>query len=500
MGNGRMMTYVLRLFIGILFGSSLGALILINSALGAVAVLSVIFIYLLFKRPEIALVIAILISHNLFGMITEDTFRLPGLFKARDLLLLSLFIPFINEGWRKEDLRYLINSPISKCILAILLLSMLIVIKTTMQYEIDLGLAIRDGRRYFYYIMFFAILYNMRTTRQLKTFVNVLIGLSVIYSLLIIAQFVVGPNHIIFLGASDDESTRWKVVPLILAGITVARSYISGFDLTIFCFGIVLYRSTTSTMNSKSVWNIAILGVIGLQIILSFARAYWIGISFAVVFSILLLDRRMAKIILVTIGAISIISVLLLTVRFVHPQLSNPLYLLSERWKGTTKELFGGGEGGSFAWRLEDNAERIKLAEKNFLMGVGFVHDETKIFTLGLEGRGLRTADSGILTLFLDMGIIGATIITIMIILLLYRCCIAFKHTSEMWEKGILYGCFIYVLTSLMASFTWPVFVSYETIVPLVIVMSTQEIILGQKRLQYFSGMNPCRIDSIQNV
>jgi len=492
------MAWVLnRTVIGVLVGSGVGILTLIDTALGAASVLSGIFIFLLFRRPELALAIAILFAHNLFGMITEETFRFPGLFKARDLLLFSLFIPFFIEGWRKGDLRHLIDSPISKCVMAIFLLSILIIIKTVMQHETDVGLTIRDGRRYFYYMMFFAILYNIRTAGQFKMFVDILIGLSIIYSCLVIAQFLLGPNHIIFLGASNDETTRWKVVPLTLAGITVARSYISGFDLTVFSFGIVLYRSTTSAINSKNMWNILILSVIGLQILLSFARAYWIGIFVAVVFSIFFLYRRVGRVIWVTIGAVILLSMFLIVGRFVNPQLPNPLSLLNERLEGTAGDLLGKEEG-SFRWRMEDNAERLNLVKKNLLMGVGFVHDETKKFTLGLQGRGLRTADSGVLSVFIDMGLIGAVLILLMITLLLYRCYTAFKRNNETWENGVLYGCFIYVLTSLVASFTWPVFVSYETIVPLVVVMSAQEIIFRQMGVQTFAGKRPHCIEPTQ--
>jgi len=96
------------------------------------------------------------------------------------------------------------------------------------------------------------------------------------------------------------------------------------------------------------------------------------------------------------------------------------------------------------------------------------------------------------------MGLIGAVLILLMITLLLYRCYTAFKRNNETWENGVLYGCFIYVLTSLVASFTWPVFVSYETIVPLVVVMSAQEIIFRQMGVQTFAGKRPHCIEPTQ--
>lgn len=459
-------------------GAAVGIFLLMDAKLAIVFLCGSLYTFLLFRRAEMAIAIVILVVHNLFGFIDEETFRISGIFKLRDILLLSLFLPLIREAWRKTDLTRLIESPVSKCVGLVLLLSVFIIVKTSIEHDISIAYALRDGRRYFYYGLYFAILYHIRTPRQFTVLINIIIALGVIYSLLVIIQVLQGPSHIIFPAASDDELARWKVVPIDLEGFIVARAYISGFDLALLAFAVTLYRAVFEKSSKFKLLSFLCVCIIAIQIVFSFARAYWIGTLVALVVSTIFLIRDPKRILSLVAAGILIMVALEITVSFLPGKSLRPLALINKRAGNLQKDVFD--KSGSFGWRLEDNAERIALVKENLFFGVGFVHDQTGKFRLGLGGRGLRTADSGLLSVFLDMGLIGATLILLMITLVLYRCYTAFKHGTETWEKGVLYGCFVYGVISLVAAFTWPAFVSYETIVPMVVVMSAQEIISRQ--------------------
>ena len=167
----------MRIMFIILLGLISGFCLLSSLILPFLCLALIFYLWLLFEYPEIALFVSFLVIVNCFSMMDENIFRLPNLFRLRDLFFLSMFIPlFVGLYKRDKKAKYVFNNPIAKCISFILILSFIQIFVTHLRFgDESINSILRMGRRYFYYSLFFPALYILLDKKRFKRFAKLFI-------------------------------------------------------------------------------------------------------------------------------------------------------------------------------------------------------------------------------------------------------------------------------------------------------------------------------------
>src|SRR3989338_4962213 len=258
------------------------------------------YLLLLFKYPEIALFITILVTTNIFSLMSEDFLRLPGAFRIKDIFFISAFIPLMISFYRgklKFDMTIL-----AKAVLVITFFVLVEILFTIFIKNQSVNYTIRMSRRYLYYLLYFPLIYLIDDEKRFKRFMFLLVGSSLIFSILMIVQYLAGSSIIIFKHASSVGIQR-------IAGEWVTRSYALGGGLAIIVFFIYIFRFFFG--DGKKIINIslALLMFLG-GVYLGFSRANLFGVIAGGAFAALIFLNTGKKI------KVIIISVTLITLLF----------------------------------------------------------------------------------------------------------------------------------------------------------------------------------------
>jgi hypothetical protein len=382
----------------VLFSFFLGKCLLLHYFIPLFFLLIFAFIWLIFRYPEIALFIVILAANNFFSLVSDEIFRLPGIFRFKDLLfILSYLVLFFRVYQKKVILK---QSLFSRNLWIILFFVTLEIVLTMFLKQQSFNYSIRMGRIYLYYLLYFPLVYLIDTDIKFKRFINLLLGGVVAYSLLIVVQYILGPSHVIFKFASHVEEQ-------LIAGAYITRTYAAGASLVLIVFYFYLFYIL---MEKKYSWfNFFILILTFFSgVYLQFGRANLFGVITGFLFSVfILLNLRLkirsfittlilVSVIFFSIGAIKIIT---------EKNMQNPIvhsfrFLLS----GVDDMRY---KTGTYGFRLQDSAERIELIQRSPIIGIGFVHPLSGIINIRTETTGIVTNDSGLITLLLNFGILG---------------------------------------------------------------------------------------------
>ena len=259
-------------------------------------------------------------------------------------------------------------------------------------------------------------------------------------------------------------------MPLEIGGVVVARSYVSGFDLSVVGLGVALFLAVVSRPSLIKSASALCAALITVQILLSFNRAYWLGLALAVSVVVVAIGRSAAALRWLGVFALGLTSLEMML--WFSGGVPGPLRLAASRAASVSEEV---ERRGSLQWRLEDNAGRLELARGSPLFGVGFVHDDAGVFRFGNEARGLRTADSGLLSLATDLGLVGIIVVGLLWLQGLRRSLRRLRAGAGGPDGALLFGAAVYLVTSAVAAPAWPAFVSYEAIVPLALTLGVVE-------------------------
>jgi len=445
---------LLSFFIGLLF--------LANSYSLFALVGFFLYLWLLFKYPEIALFITILVVNDFFSLVSADFLRIPGVFRIKDIFLVMAFIPLAHKVYHKK-IKFQLNN-LSKSILLIMFFVVLEALITIIIRNQSFNYTIRMARRYLYFLLYFPMIYLIDDERKFKRFLSLLIISSAAFSLLMIIQYVIGPTKVIFKYASH-------VVMQQIVGEYVTRSYVLGSSLAIMIFFLYLFRLFFKVGNKAINLTMVFLTFLG-GVYLGFSRANLFGVIAGLGFAtFILLDFRWKiRIIATSFIFIFVLFFLLEGVKFYSENtISNPLYI-------TYKSLVSGASDlanrtGTFGYRLKDSAARIALIKANPFLGVGFIHPLSGILKIRTLTPGITTNDSGIVTLLLDFGVTG-------IIWLGFLSIVFFKEAKRLCNilrenstKVLVIAAFAFYFSRLFSFLTLADFVSYHGIVSICIAL-----------------------------
>lgn len=403
---------VLYLVAGLGFLQGL-ALILWGSK-GAVVTLGMGYIYALFRWPHLALIAALVIIFDGLGFVNPDTFfRIPGVFKLKDLIFLSLFLPLVmNIKWQKRatqifhDYRTLLFP-----ILVILFLTTLQMIRTSLQYDLPLSTCIMAGRHYWYYAfvplgaIYLDTLQKRKVTQRL--FLVVILALA---SVVILQTIILTQGGKFFLADNIQiQPEQWGTLNLFRIYLEGEPVLVLGFALAFW--GLFLRKSTREMLGYA-----AMASLCALALLLINSRMRWVHSLLVVLIPMFVLAPHIRKargrlLYGLPILVLVLISLLMLAFR------SNVFVSgIGERAVSAWTDFRD--KKGTWEYRLEDSRFRFKLIREHPLFGLGFVHPEyasrfggageIKIDERVSYTQGVTSTDSGIVDLLIHFGAIGA--------------------------------------------------------------------------------------------
>lgn len=457
------------------FFSSLfvGSCFLLNMYLPLLLFALFAYIVLLFKYPEIALFIAFLVIINCFSLINADFLRMPNFFKIRDIFFVSTFLPLLYGIYKKDEkLKFVFSSPIAIGIYVILFFALVQILITKLRFSSEsFNSIIKTGRVYFYYALFFPSLYILTDKVRIKRFVILSVGSVIIFSLLYILQFLVGSQYTIFLWAA--------VVEQNLQGFGVTRMYVTGMVaatlLFHICLMIFLFRGTHQYRIRKL--NVFVLCITALQGLLTFGRAHIFGIFTGILFGISCARGQQKFKSMLKISFYSLVLIFLYVVSQVFlPQKENIFQAFFARTASTYNAINDSRD--TFMYRINDSLGRIELIKENPLFGVGFVHDESRLFASKRgDNESLRTTDSGTLTLLIDFGFLGIIWLIMMAIIVLKRGSGIYREINEPLYKSLTLGIISFYFGRLFSFITLSDFVVYDGITVITLSLVAMEVI-----------------------
>lgn len=451
-----------KLLLIILISFFLSQFLLLNYFIPLFFLLIAGFIWLILRRPEIALFVVVLSANDFFSLISEDIFRLPGVFRLKDLLfIIPCFVLFLQILQRKIILR---RSLFSRTIWLITFFVILEVFLTMLVQQQGFNFTIRTGRRYLYYLLYFPLVYLINDDRKFKRFLSLILGATVIFSLLMIAQNILGDSYILFRFASSVGEQK-------IAGEYVTRTYVAGASLALIGFYFYFFRIL---LEKKYGWlNLCVLILTFFSgVYLKFGRANLFGAAAGLIFSVfIMLNMRLRiRAFLVTlIFGIMLFSSFQIIRLGSGKAVPNPVTL-------SFKSLLSGADDlrnktGTFEFRLKDSAERIDLIKKHPIAGVGFVHPSSKIINSRGVWAEIITGDSGIITLLLDFGIFGIFWLFALTLVFFRKVKKLFFSVADSGRRSLVIALFAYYFSRLFSFLTLGEFVFQQGIVTLAMVL-----------------------------
>lgn len=446
----------------------IGAVSLVDLRATAVVAAAIVYGILLFRNPEMALLVAFLMIMSCFSIMDEDFLRMPRLFRLRDLFLVSAFVPLLIGLYRRDTrMRYIFSSPLAKAIYAVIALAFIQILVTKARFPGEtIGSIVRMGRKYFYYALYFPALYILIDPKRLKRFMIVFVGMVTVYSGLYILQFLIGPGNKIFM--------HGRVEHQILQGFGVTRVYTFGMTTATLLFHI----SFMVLLFSKK-WkgqSIGLLVLTGVQNLVTFGRAHIFGIITGTLFGISLIRGhlkiksviKLVAIILVILAVGQIIST------FIYGGEHNLIQAIVTRLMSMYDAIRY--QHDAFGDRIQDSLGRMSLIRDNLLFGIGFIHNESALFAFarGYEDS-ISTTDSGTITLLLNFGVIGIIWLLILAFLVLRAGMETYRKTEDDFLRAVSVGILAFFFGRVFAFITLADFVMYDEIVVIILVMALLE-------------------------
>lgn len=442
-------------FIAIFFG-----LISITSPLYSIILTALFFLILrLFLNPVELLVMALLVAFSFMSFINEDWFRLPYAFRVRDVMFILVILTYLFGVLSKSNWEE--NKILTKYkIIFVIIVSVVIIqiIFTMVHFDASLSSCFRIGRRYLYLLLFFPASYFLNKKKKVVYFIKLLVIWSFFVSVMYVLQCIVKNSFTLIPFPTHAEYQK-------ILGLNIFRIYIDGTELINLTFFISTFVFITNFYKNKKIQALFLVVMVfsGLTTFLFLSRTKILSLTVALITLILILIKKGVKLkfFLFTVIFLLFFCFVLSFTRVTLLNKVEPLFLLRERVASTFTDLFN--MSGTFNFRIQDSGNRINLIKKNFIFGVGLLHDESKKLTYAKGfNEQFRTRDSAFISFLFDFGVVGAIILSCI-------CYFVFKDIHYLLKKlpkesiefGILASILCVLLMYMVEFFTGSSFMSF---------------------------------------
>lgn len=314
------------------------------------------------------------------------------------------------------------------------------------------------ARPMFHYVLFFVVAFGLRSERQLRFVIVTLTIATMIVSLLMVAQYIVGPNVRLFFAPKWAESSV-RVESLSMDEQDVTRSLPPGLYAIPFVLITTLVLACTEKKRARWFYGIACIAS-GTGLLFSFTRNLWVLTCMAII-SVWLLSkwdvRRRLSVFLAIIFCVIIFGSIGLLEVFGGKSAENFSKAIVNRF---TSSFVGLKVNSSLQDRAKENASAIRLIKSDPILGVGLgtplVYKQwtrpgrnTKVIFPWIE------IHNSYLELWAVYGILGLVSFLWISVAFSIRCFIVFRRARDAFHRAIALGMLssqiIYMLTATVA-------------------------------------------------
>jgi O-antigen ligase len=444
-------------------------------ALGALAAIFLAFVLL--KRPEIGL-LGILVNSS--TLIVEGRPRIPIInkFYLVDLVLLILLGLIVLRALVERNFK-IIRTPLDRPLIGFFGLALLSTFIAVVNSSVTFSLAIAETRYVAYYLIFFAITSLVREDRQLRFLLRGMILLATVVAATMIVQFVLGDRVDLIAGRVETLTTNGTRY----SGIT--RVLPPGQSLILIVFVVIAVTLALVKFRLRVLWRYVHLGLLGLSVVLTFNRSFWVGVILALLLLVYLSKRQERRRLAGWGMATILISALIMIPLFANPT-SRAAQLVSASVErlgtlGSTKKTLEDKQS-TFRWRYFEYGYAVPQIISHPLIGLGlgaryrpFV---AGIDYAGFDGRGYT--HNGHMWIMMKAGLLGYLCFMWLSLAFLFRAFKNWRRIPDPRMQGSVLGFALAYVGVLVGAIVDPMFVQWAWTPVIGIMMGMNEALFSR--------------------
>jgi len=398
------------LILGVLQGLALARYGIKGIALTA----GLLYFYSLLRWPHAMLVLVLVALFDGFGLIDPYShFRIPGLFQLKDLLFASLLAPLLlQRQWSRRAGRvFRASRVILVPVLAMLALTTLQMLRTSLQFELPLKSCVMAGRHFWYYALVPLAAIYVDGPRKQNLVYRLFLVLVSMQAVVMLTQTLV-----LLRGGGRFLAENVLIMSSSLGGFVVQRPYLVGEPALVLGFSLAFWSFTSVKSGRLKLHLCCMAAVCALAILLVNSRMRWLHAGLVVLIPMLFYWRRLSRLgRSLSLGACT--ALLAMTLLSAYGE-RGPSAV-----QGLTRRAFSAwtdfrNKEGTWEYRMDDNRFRFELIRLHPVIGLGTVHpDYAWRFGAGelvrqddklAYKRGITSTDMGIVDLLIQFGLAGA--------------------------------------------------------------------------------------------
>lgn len=463
--------YALQLGLSLIIGVTVG---LLSPVWVLIGFGTICFLLALVNRLELALLAILVVKSTI---IFEDTLPIIsigiGSLHITDFLMLALFGLVFFRGFIKPGLGFF-RTPLNLPLLSFYSVMLFSTFWAIYNGSIDRVLALRGIRVTTYYLTFFIVVNLIQKKSQLKMLVNGIMILGTVVAVAMIVQYIVGDTVQLLPGRVEEASTG------IINYKGVTRILPPGQSLLFLTFITLVVLLVIEKTQIKSIARIFNTGVLGIGVILTFNRNFWVGIGSALILLLFLIRVPERKKIAMWILIVVIITGITLPIisTYLEPRFTNQAEAFLERF-ATLFDINTLNEG-SLKWRFIEIEYAIPqiLAHPILGLGLGSYYRplDSRLDKTNSYFRGY--IHNGHLGLILNSGFLGYFCFLWLSFLFIWRGLRYWKTIQFSYERAIFLANTLTYIGIFVASVVNPIFKQPFWTPVFGIMMGVNEVIL----------------------
>ncbi|NLF79490.1 MAG: transposase [Chloroflexi bacterium] len=461
----------------IVSGASLfvGALYLIVSPLWALVVIAgTIGVLIALQHPEYSLLgILVLTSSVVFE---SDLPLIPigvGSLHIPDVILLGLF-GMIALRWLLEPDFHIARTPLDAPLLFFFGITFGATLWAIMRSGLDFNIALRGIRIVSYYLVFFAVTNLIRSTAQLARLLDGFLLLATVVGGVMFLQFLLGDSLPILPGRVETLSTQGASYE------GIARILPPGQSMVLVGFVSGLIALLVDRLRPTSVMRVLQVGILGLAVILTFNRNFWINSVLSLALFAFLIQGRERHRAVAWSMALGLAIVMLLLIIFTQPGSSAADLVTATVDRFSTMVGSKVTDDSSLRWRDAEYEYAIPQILSHPLTGLGagalYRPFDSRMDSRGrFDGRGY--IHNGHLWIMLQSGVLGYASLMWLSLRFVARGLQNWRQITDSRIQGIALSLTLVNLFGLLCNITSPLFMQWYWTPVFGLMMGANEVI-----------------------
>ena len=447
--------YLFCAFLGILIGK----FFVLKSPLFVLLTIGGLF-FLIFSlaKPEIGILAMVFTISSIIFEPALPLVPIPvGSLHLTDVLLISLLAMIPFKLFTDKNFR-ISRTPLDWPLLLFYAAAVISSCIAIIYYKLDFNIVMRQFRHITYYLIFFVVTNLIREIKHIKFLIKGLFSIATFVGIAMIIQAIVGESIRLMPGRIEKAGTLGQVYEATRI-LPPGQTLIYVVFITTVCTIIFIDKPI-----SKSSYFYILL-IVGIGILLTYNRNYWVSIIFSLSIFMILISKKGKKRVLAWFMITTILmSVFSFTFFSIGGRSKEYLISVSER----LSSLFEGEKmfrSETLNYRRLENEYALRQIVKHPLFGIGLAN-AYRPYVLG-SGDWFyhQYIHNGYLWILLKMGLIGFLPFLWFYIYFLYRGFSNWKKIEDVFLKSAVIGFTLSGAGILLAVIVNPMFMQWFSIV-----------------------------------